>query len=545
LFCFIGICLPRNILDLFPENSHSGSYVSRYLQEMETLESNNLSTSSILKNQYAADIDNQADNPGGIDESAVSSMSDLSTGNRRQRKRPIVSTTGTSEALTTIENETTTMMRSSSAGGISRISGHIKDDCLLCCRNKIISKIDTTLNIQEPRDNLTSMNGKIRDSEISFYSPESIVSDDSANANMPERISNVILRNFQKMANPIMYKTCRKILLELKQKYPQSFQDICLYSEVCKYTGSCNYRITVRRFIQEIFLDLNYDLFNNDVDLIFNVARQRLADLKLLDASKTIPTAKSSPPSQVLKVNVTFNTPSSAASSIIPTSQATAHKLHSLKSPQLASVYETSVENLVDSPKGLNTKDEVDSSVKLRSPEKSQQQQQQSPGSSHKVTAEVHNYRHSIEAGKETKFIKPKSGRRFTLELDLSCSKNKFQIKHNVASTSTSMFGPLATSTLQRPVSLQSANNKDVEQSLLKKNISTSDHSFETTKTTTSSTSTSSSYSPHNITLTSPISPLGPLFCEQRLLLQSRSEATLNNSKKNKEQSKEGSQGSQ
>lgn len=341
----LGICLPRNILDLFPEPSHnSGTYVSRYIQEIEILESNNnLSISSVLggKSQYHAESDAVAT----IDESAVSSMSDLSTGNKRVRRRPITTTTAFNSDQTEI-TEIPPMIRSvsSTAGG----PRHNKSECILCCRTRVIQKIaDTSLNIQEPKENLASMNGKIRDSDVSFYSPESIVSDDSANTNMPDRISNVILKNCQKMANPILFKNSRKILMELKQKYPQSFQDLCLYSEVCKYMASCNYRMTVRRFIQEIFFDLNYDQLytNNDIEMISSVARQRLADLKLLDSSKSFPT---SPPSSNLTITSTATTTSTAA---VQLPQAISqHKIHSLKSPLLASVYETSIENLIDSP---------------------------------------------------------------------------------------------------------------------------------------------------------------------------------------------------
>jgi rapamycin-insensitive companion of mTOR len=350
----------------------------------------------------------------------------------------------------------------------------------------------SSLTIQEPKD-LATQNSKIRESDVSFYSPESIISDDSANTNMPDRISNTILRNVIKMANPIMFKACRKILMELKQKYPQSFQDICLYSEICKHMSSCSYRMTVRRFIQEIFLDLNFDSFSNGVDLILEVAQQRANDQSLLDTSKMLP---SSPPPQSSST-ATY----SATSAPIPM-----HKLHSLKSPLLASVYETSVENLVDSPP-QTTKDEVDSIVKLRIAEK----ERVSPSDSTKVTVEVHHHalnRHSMESGE---VLEPLRRRRFnTLELDLSCTKNKFPIKHR---SPPSLSGPSATSTLRRPASL---SIKD-QSTLQKSSISTSDHSFE-------ASTRKKIYSPAT-------TPLGTLFCEQRLLTSSRSEATLSNRK--------------
>ena len=48
-------------------------------------------------------------------------------------------------------------------------------------------------------------------------------------------------------------------LLKLKQRFPSAFQDLCLYSEVCLMLASHSYRLSVRRFVQELFLDLNYN----------------------------------------------------------------------------------------------------------------------------------------------------------------------------------------------------------------------------------------------------------------------------------------------
>ena len=45
-------------------------------------------------------------------------------------------------------------------------------------------------------------------------------------------------------------------LLTLKQRWPGGFKDVCLYSEICQILASYNYRLTARRFIQELFMDL-------------------------------------------------------------------------------------------------------------------------------------------------------------------------------------------------------------------------------------------------------------------------------------------------
>lgn len=375
---------------------------------------------------------------------------------------------------------------------------HNKDECLQCCRTKLLNKIveQTSLNITEPKD-FASQNGKARETELLFYSPESVISDDSANTSMPDKISNTILKNVIKMANPIMFKACRKILMELKQKYPESFQDICLYSEVCRNMAECSYRMSVRRFIQEIFLDLRFDALNHGVEAVLGVAQQRYAEQKVLNNLMMLPL---SPPTALQSSPTSVSHPP-------PPLAIPLHKLHALKSAPLASVYETSVENLVESPpQKVSASDEVDAAVTLRSPGKVQL----SPSGSTQVKAEVH--RRSELAGGES--LEPVRRRRFyTLELDLSCTKNKFPIKHR---SPPSTSGPSTTSTLRRPVSFNSGTAETG--SLLKSGLYSSDQGFEA--------------STRKAIVSSPISPpLGTLFCEQRLLTSSRSEATLSNKK--------------
>lgn len=119
--------------------------------------------------------------------------------------------------------------------------------------------------------------------------------------------------------------------------------------------------------------------------------------------------------------------------------------------------------------------------------------------------------------------MQPVRRRRFnTLELDLSCTKNKFPIKHR---STTVESGPLATSTLQRqrPISLSANTPQQQPQSSsssLERAMSSSVHTFESTRS--------------SLQMISPLlsPPPGLLFCEQRIL-QSRSEATLNSSTSN------------
>lgn len=478
---------------MFPESNYTGTYVSyELLHEYGELDSNNLSAMSVHQDKVQELPDDRIkSSESKRDISAASSSSDLSGHVNRWQKK------------LSAQNEDLGL-RSPPDAAVSYGSTtmkHFKNECLGCKQKEFIRRIKdkTSLNIKEPRD-FTSLNGKGSDAVEGFYSPDSIISEDSAHDTMPERLSNAILRNIFKMANPIMFKACRKVLMELRQKYPEPFKDICLYSEVCRYLSLCSYRLVVRRFVQEIFLDISFESFHADSADIIKLAMRRLTDQNLLDNSKMLPLT---PPTQSSPANLPPQPSTSSASS----TSISQHKLHSLKSPLLASVYETSVENLVDSPPTF-AKDEVDALVTLRSPEKGKS----SPGGTTQVKAEIHQHRRDSESGRDS--IEPFRRRRFnTLELDLSCTKNKFPIKHRSPTATT---GPLATSTLRRPVSLNV--KREEPQPLYKSGISTSDHSFEALS---------------RRPISSPISPpLGTLFCEQRLLTSSRSEATLSNKKR-------------
>nr|XP_021332070.1 rapamycin-insensitive companion of mTOR isoform X1 [Danio rerio] len=47
-------------------------------------------------------------------------------------------------------------------------------------------------------------------------------------------------------------------LLTIKEKFPYAFDDICLYSEVSFLLASCTFRLASRRFIQELFQDVQF-----------------------------------------------------------------------------------------------------------------------------------------------------------------------------------------------------------------------------------------------------------------------------------------------
>ncbi|XP_015123532.1 rapamycin-insensitive companion of mTOR [Diachasma alloeum] len=74
------------------------------------------------------------------------------------------------------------------------------------------------------------------------------------------KIRKETLRHAQRLSNPVWYRHSRQALLRLRQRYPEKFQDTCLFSEVASRLGSGTYRLQARRFLQELFLDAPFDV---------------------------------------------------------------------------------------------------------------------------------------------------------------------------------------------------------------------------------------------------------------------------------------------
>ncbi|XP_039203875.1 rapamycin-insensitive companion of mTOR isoform X1 [Crotalus tigris] len=57
-------------------------------------------------------------------------------------------------------------------------------------------------------------------------------------------------------------------LLTIKEKFPQAFDDICLYSEVSYLLAHCTFRLPSRRFIQELFQDVQFLQMHEEAEAI-------------------------------------------------------------------------------------------------------------------------------------------------------------------------------------------------------------------------------------------------------------------------------------
>ncbi|CAH1957732.1 unnamed protein product [Acanthoscelides obtectus] len=87
--------------------------------------------------------------------------------------------------------------------------------------------------------------------------------DGEGDGNKDERITDEskleVLKNVERIANPISNKYVRAHLIRFKQKEPDTFRDICIYSEVCKIMSEGVYRLPTRRVLHELFLDVCFD----------------------------------------------------------------------------------------------------------------------------------------------------------------------------------------------------------------------------------------------------------------------------------------------
>ena len=49
----------------------------------------------------------------------------------------------------------------------------------------------------------------------------------------------------------------------LKQRFPSTFKDVCFFSEICAIISSLSFRLNARRFIQELFDEIDITKVNS------------------------------------------------------------------------------------------------------------------------------------------------------------------------------------------------------------------------------------------------------------------------------------------
>ncbi|KAG7156669.1 rapamycin-insensitive companion of mTOR-like [Homarus americanus] len=91
----------------------------------------------------------------------------------------------------------------------------------------------------------------------------------------PERVNQTLLRKeilrfITNLLSSIAARSSESGLLTLKQRWPHAFRDSCLYSEICLILSSYNYRLTARRFIQELFMDQTFAEIYTEANRLLN-----------------------------------------------------------------------------------------------------------------------------------------------------------------------------------------------------------------------------------------------------------------------------------
>lgn len=415
------------------------------------------------------------------------------------------------------------------------VSKHDRNECLYCARQRDSrmnsSCISSDLNISASTSRKKSYQSQLMATlDVSYNSPESVFSEESVAA---DRVSGQILRHIQKLANPVWSKQSKQALLELKNKQPHAFQDICLYSEVCKALGKNTYRPGARRFIQEIFYDLDFDCFFIESNEILT-RKELLSDetLEIIETSDS--TANFSGELNVITMSKTssqaivadksnnnnnnnghsYSVLGQSSTAFSPSTIIKTHLMH-FKSPALASVYEASAENLLtesvnskrSSLKSLSVpitqdQDEVATPETLKFKIRTEQKSRDASDGASSYNATVITTSVTDTANRNTSsnifnmtssstvssynknrsnYMRPRFN---TLELDLSCTKNKFPIRDR--------------------------------SKLLTKDLNLSSGGVFKPSDRTQSLSTTIS-----------ATPIGSLYCERRLLQSSQSELAL------------------
>lgn len=519
------------------------------------------------------------------------------------------------------------------------IGKHGRGNCLNCTRSRRnrqnSHRPDSDNNLVATRKCKSNQSSSMLLSDISFNSPESILSEES----MPDRLTANILYNVQRLSNPVSCKQSKSALLELKQKHPTSFQDICLYSEVCKSLGRSTYRLNARRFIQELFLDLNFESFYAEPTEIISRKERELGnvpksesetnkafDLSLSHASAAHNTQSnlkdilnsSSQVTSLVPLKVTSLTSPATASTATFINTFPALKSH-IKSPPLESVYETSCENLLmdliqNSKTSPNYNNGIFTTTNLQQPQSNtfivttspptttsgatatissslsatnitnltsnssnssssynscnnsnslinksctnqqtadnlgydedshllhnfhtQQHRQVNHVSSNINTFNAHPFANNNSSNEshyprfnfKNENLKYTRGRFYTLELDLSCTKNKFPITDRRKDKNTTVLTSDSLKTSYKPTTLLTrAMSVDATDAVMMSETVSSLVSKTTTTTPSSKSPTEPMMTITKSLASSLAKPVGSLYCEKRLQL-SKSEAVL------------------
>ncbi|MBN3289821.1 RICTR protein, partial [Polypterus senegalus] len=86
-----------------------------------------------------------------------------------------------------------------------------------------------------------------------------------------------VLRLVVNLSSSVGTKGHETGLLTIKEKFPHAFEDICLYSEVSHLLAHCMFRLLSRRFIQELFQDVQFTPMYEEAETILAAPPKQVA----------------------------------------------------------------------------------------------------------------------------------------------------------------------------------------------------------------------------------------------------------------------------
>jgi len=71
---------------------------------------------------------------------------------------------------------------------------------------------------------------------------------------------------FSSLHNFLLFqsKQAEACLVKLQRKWPAIFTDLCFYSDVSNLLGVYNFRLASRKFIQELFLEVQFSKMDEE-----------------------------------------------------------------------------------------------------------------------------------------------------------------------------------------------------------------------------------------------------------------------------------------
>ncbi|XP_038210521.1 rapamycin-insensitive companion of mTOR-like [Zerene cesonia] len=276
---YMGVCLPLHLADIFPdedikaENVNGDKIVPSRTRVPSFLDSSIASADN--KSRATPDSQNIANKdipattvahrplPLTITKPALNDAMETAkiieektaeehakTNITADKNHIIVKDTECAEAGLVKDVSSSTAVGSTLVGTLSRVESkpskwrHAARDCLACVRTRPPSSHE------------------LREAFFADMEGVSATEDRTSPPSLEPTPQAQLLHNVLFMSNPIHLKQTRSALLSLKQRHPDVFRSACVYSDVCAVLARDTYMLCARRFLQELFLDTNFECFD-------------------------------------------------------------------------------------------------------------------------------------------------------------------------------------------------------------------------------------------------------------------------------------------